>query len=148
MSAFQDCEKYLNLLNRFIDGEASENEKDELKAHLAECRKCQTELEKYKKLKELTGTLNFASAPEELWDEYPGDVLSRLERGLGKTILLGSLLLIIIYAAVELVRSEGLPLIVKVALMGLASGFLILLFSVYRQRRKEEKTDRYKGIRR
>ena len=148
MNAREECEKYLELLNRFIDGETSEEEKDGLKAHLSKCGKCQMELEKYKKLKELTGSLKFVSPPEELWEEYPKDVLARLERGLGKTILCASLLLIIIYAAVKLARSASVPLIVKIALIGLASGFLMLLFSVYRQRRKEEKTDKYKEIKR
>jgi anti-sigma factor RsiW len=146
MSSAKECEKYLELLNRFIDGELDAEEEESLKAHLSGCERCRMELEKYGKLKALTESLKFAVPPDELWQEYPKDVLAQLERGIGKTILLVSFVLVVVYAAVALARAEGVPLPVRLALIGIGLGFAILLFSVYRQQRRQAKTDRYREI--
>ncbi len=144
------CQAFDEMLIRYVDGEATEEQADALRRHVAECGRCREELRAHQKLRDLAHGLGRIEPPEELWDEYVQGVYDRTERGFGWVfVLLGALVLALV-GAWRYVRGFLLDPEVgwfeKVGLTGLILGLVVLLVSVYRQRRRESRTDRYKEI--
>ena len=47
-----NCEKYLDLISAYVDGEVTDTEKTEIEAHLEECAECRSILEAYRAISE------------------------------------------------------------------------------------------------
>jgi len=144
------CQAFDETLVRYVDGEATEEEADALRRHVAECGRCREELRAHQKLRNLAEDLGRIEPPEELWDEYVQGVYNRMERGFGwLLVVVGAVALALVggwrYVTGFLLDPE-VGWFEKVGLTGLIVGLLALLFSVYRQRRRETRTDRYKEI--
>lgn len=144
------CADFDETLIRYVDGEATEAEVERLRSHLARCARCREELRAHQKLRDLARDLWPAQPPEELWDEYVQGVYDRMERGLGWVLtVVGAAVLAAVgvwrYVTGFLLRSGvGWPL--KVGLTALILGLVLLLVSVYRQRRREARSDRYREV--
>jgi len=72
--------------------------------------------------------------------------IDRLERGGGWLFFIIGAFIVIAFGIFEFIRAPDLNIIWKVGGLALILGFVILLFSVFRERRKALKTDRYKDI--
>jgi anti-sigma factor RsiW len=144
------CETFDELLIRYVDGEASEEESQELRRHVAECDRCREELRAHQKLRNLAVALGPIEPPEELWDEYVQGVYNRMERGIGWVLLVvGAVAAALVGAwlyATEFLLAGEAPVVLKVGLTAVIVGFVVLLVSVYRQRHREARTDRYREI--
>jgi len=144
------CEAFDELLIRSVDGEASEEETRKLRDHVAECGRCREELRAHQKLRDLALELGRIQPPEELWDEYVQGVYKRMERGVGWLLLvIGAAALALVgawsYVTDFLLAGEA-PVLLKVGCTAAIAGFVVLLVSVYRQRRREARTDRYREV--
>ena len=146
----EPCARFDEVLIRYIDGEATEAEVERLQGHLARCGRCREELRAHQKLRDLARDLWPVEPPEELWDEYVQGVFERMERGLGWVlVVVGAVVGAGVgawhYVTGFLLRSGvGWPL--KVAVTALILGLTLLLVSVYRRRRREARSDRYKEV--
>ncbi|MGB5874012.1 MAG: hypothetical protein WBG01_07375 [Bacteroidota bacterium] len=72
------------LLHRVLDGALSDAETDEFYSLLAERPKLRREYESLKALKDVMMGMQFKQPPEESWDRYWVDVVSRIERALAR----------------------------------------------------------------
>jgi len=144
------CANFDEVLVRYVDGEATEEEVQTLREHVAECERCREELRAHQKLRDLAQDLGRVEPPEELWDEYVQGVYNRMERSFGWVfVVAGGLLLALVGAwryVTRFLLDRDVGVLAKVGLTVLIVGLAALLLSVYRQRRREARTDRYKEI--
>ena len=146
------CDAYKPLLMGYLDLELPEAEVALVEAHLAGCSDCASEIENFRRLKEVTQDMRVVTPDDRYWDQYWSNVYNRLERRVGwilisiGTILLGS------YGLYELLMEAlydlGLPRTVRVGIAALVLGFVTLLVSVVRERIFLSKSDKYERIKR
>ena len=146
------CEKYKNLMMGYIDDELNEQDKATFLEHARSCTECSSELEHFKKLKEVTNGMKFVTPEEKVWQDYWSGIYNRIERGIGWILLSICGVLLLVYggykAVEEFIADPTVGFIVKVAVLGLIAGLAILFVSVLRERLYFWKSDRYKDIRR
>jgi len=128
----------------------AEAEVEKLRRHLERCTRCQEELRVHQKLRDLARDLWRVEPPEELWDEYVDGVYNRMERGLGWVLLIvGAVVLALVglwYYVTDFLLDPGQGVFEKAGLTVLIAGLVVLFVSVYRKRRREARTDRYREV--
>ena len=147
-----NCERYHLLITGYLDGELSPDEQTELLAHLELCSSCEEELRQHRKLKEITGRMQFKEPEDRVWEYYWANVYNRMERRVAWILLSLGGVLLLSYATYELVHElflhEGLSWIVRIGVVSLVVGFYALLASIIRERMAIRRSDRYEGIKR
>ena len=135
-----------------LDGEISPEEQCELDRVLETDSEIREEWERMNRVKEVTSTMVMREPPEEVWDDYWTSVYNRTERGIGWVLLsLGSIVLLGYGAwkwAEAVFQTEDLPLLPKMAILGVALGLSILVVSVIREKLFTKTRDPYKEVQR
>ncbi|MDH3892669.1 MAG: zf-HC2 domain-containing protein [candidate division Zixibacteria bacterium] len=138
------------LLAGYVDGELSDEDKQAFEAELAADAELREELEEFRKLQEVTGMVQYADLPDEVWDNYWHSIYRKTERGFGWILLsLGAIVLLCfgLYEAMgELYTDPEAPLWLKVGLTAGGVGFIFLLVSYARERLFAYNRDRYKEV--
>lgn len=146
------CQQYKDLMMGYLDGELDDARQKEFQTHLESCSQCRSELEQFKKLKNLTDSVKLSEPEEALWESYWSGVYNRLERGIGWILMSVTGIALVIYGlfkAVEaLIKDPTVDLILKIAILAFIGGIAILFFSILRERLYFRKKDRYKDVRR
>jgi hypothetical protein len=70
--------KYEELMKIYFSGEADENQKKELKAHIAECSICREDFEYYSRIKEMTAKSPIRKVPDRLLSDARQGLRDRL----------------------------------------------------------------------
>ncbi|UCE20055.1 MAG: zf-HC2 domain-containing protein [Gemmatimonadota bacterium] len=146
------CEKFKNLMMGYIDDELNEHDRGAFLGHVRSCAECSSELEHYRKLKEVTDGMKLTSPEDKIWRDYWSVIYNRIERGVGWILLSICGILLLCYggykAVEEFIADPTVGLFVKVAILGLIVGVAILFISVLRERLYFWKRDRYRDVRR
>jgi anti-sigma factor RsiW len=105
-------------LSAYLDGELTAQETEEVRAHLADCATCRTELAQLRSVKVLLGRLPERSAPQDLWAALRAQVdqpaetwiasVSRVVRGAFRrpALAVAAAALIAVLVAVPLIRGR------------------------------------------
>lgn len=147
-----DPVKEAPLLSAYVDGELDNEQTVRVEAHLAGHPDTRHEVERLRRLKEVTGAMRISEAPDEEWEHFWDSVYSRTERSLGwlavilGTVLVGGFGLYHLVAAI--VTTSELPWYVKGGIFALCFGILLLLVSLIRERIYVRKRTRYDEIKR
>ncbi|MBU8934836.1 MAG: zf-HC2 domain-containing protein [candidate division Zixibacteria bacterium] len=135
------------LLAGYVDGELTNEEKMAVEQALAESPELQTELEEFRKLKEVTGMAQYADLPDEVWETYWESIYKKLERGIGWIFFSVGAIVLLGFGLYEvfsqLYLDPDAPLWTKIGLTALAVGSAVLLVSFGRERWFAYKRDRY-----
>lgn len=144
----KNCEDYKPLLMGLMDNELSPEELSELNEHMIRCSNCRQE---YEELSRTCSKIDHVSFKEPT-DEILGDIwkhpYSRFTRNSALLLILGGWLLLMGFAAYQFSTHGSLKTIPGVASAAMIIGFVILLFSVLRERLKTHKVDPYKEVER
>ena len=145
-------EKFLDLMEKYFDGNLSESESYQFNVLLSSKEKYKHEFEEQKKIKEVLKSMKMKNPSSELWDGYWERTYNRIERGLGwLAIFLGALILLA-FASIEFVdqfySDNSTPIIIKFVFTSLVFGLLVLLFSVISEKLFTNKSDKYKEVQR
>jgi anti-sigma factor RsiW len=135
------------LLSGYLDGVLAQGERQQVELHLASCATCRTLVDDLGVVRHAARGTAFAAPLDEQWRELPRSAPSRALRLGGWTLLLAWVALVAGLGIVEVLRS-GMPTWERVALLGGAGGFLLLLLSVLLDRLHDLKTDRYTRVQR
>jgi predicted anti-sigma-YlaC factor YlaD len=146
------CQDAFILISGKLDGELTADQEKELNKHLESCPVCRKEYEELLKLKEVTADMRFTDLPDRYWAGYWNDIYNRLERGLGWIFLSIGIIIVMAFAAWELIDKfmldTSLPLILRFGVgIGLI-GIIILLVSIARERLFARKHERYEEVER
>ena len=135
------------LLSGYVDGALAQGDRQRVELHLASCASCRELAGQLGALREAARGTAFVMPADEQWRELPRSGPSRALRLGGWTLLLAWVALIAGYSVVEVLRS-GMPAWERLALLGGAGAFLLLLLSVLLDRLHDLKTDRYTRVER
>jgi len=139
--------KKRELLAGYVDGELSEDERLAFEQELQRDPDLRAELEEFTKLKEVTGMIQYADLPDEVWECYWQSLYRKLERGIGWILFsIGAIVLLsfgLFQVFKELYIDPQVPVLIKVSVTALGIGLVILLVSFVRERLFAYRRDRY-----
>ncbi len=140
------------LLMGYLDGELTETEAQGIEEHLKGCPDCVSELEEFRRLKEVTQNMRVVMPDDRYWDQYWSNIYNRLERRVGWIMVsLGAILLTsygLYYLVSKLMLQGDIPLVVRIGIVALVVGFCTLVVSALRERVFLSKSDKYERIKR
>ena len=135
-----------------FDDEMSTEERVSFREHVDECETCRVELEKMKRVKDMTVRIRMADLEDREWETYWARIYNRGERYLGWILLsIGAIITFAwgMYSAMsELLGDPSIPVVVRFGIFGTVIGLIILLVSVARQRFFVWKRDPYREVKR
>ena len=138
------------LLAGYVDGELSDEQREAFERELDRDPQLRAELNEFRKLKEVTGMMQYADLPEEVWDGYWQNLYRKMERGIGWILFsIGAIALLsfgIYQFFLELFSDSEVPTIVRISVTVLSIGAVILLVSFVRERLFAYNRDRYRKV--
>ena len=94
--------------------------------------------------------MKYFDLPDKLWAGYWREVYNRLERGIGWILFSIGAMIVLIFAAWELLErfflDPGQPFFLKLGIGLLITGLIVLLASIVRERLFSRKHDRYDEV--
>jgi hypothetical protein len=138
------------LLAGYVDGELSDEEREAFERELERDPQLRAELNEFRKLKEVTGMMQYADLPDEVWDGYWQNLYRKLERGIGWILFsIGAIVLLsfgVYQFFLELFSDSDVPTIVRISVTVLSIGAVLLLVSFVRERLFAYNRDRYRKV--
>ncbi len=145
-------EKFIMLVEKYFSGEISEREKSELNMMIEENPVLKNEFSEQKKIKEVLNNMKLKTPSNEFWDDYWTGLYNKFERRLAWIVISLGALIILGYSSFKIVENfmtdKTTPLVLKYGIALLIFGFLILLFSLIREKLFVSNNDKYKEIKR
>ena len=133
-------------LSGYLDGELTQQERQRLDLHLADCQDCAGMLRELEDLRERMGQSGLSQKYEDVWREEMDDLGVKLSRGIGWVLLVGAVAIIGGFIVLQFLTDPGITGTWKFIIGAFYVGLLGLFISVLRQRLLERKTDRYKDV--
>jgi predicted anti-sigma-YlaC factor YlaD len=133
-------------LSGYLDGELTQQQRQRVELHCAECAQCRATLDELRTLRERIGNSRLSELGEDKWRENMEDPQVQTTRNVGWILFIGGLLVIGLVVLVNFLLADDIPLGIKLTLVALYGGLATLLYSVGRQRIIESKTDKYKDV--
>ena len=141
------CEKFKPLITGYVDGELSEDQKQQLETHLQGCAGCKEELDKLRQLKEDLAMVKLKEPSDLELQQYWSGVYNRLERGIGWILFSVGAIIVLCYGGFklieEVIKDPSVGLLLKIGLVALVFGIVILFVSILRERLRVRKVDKY-----
>jgi len=138
------------MLAGYVDGELSEDERMAFELELQRDPELRSELEEFKRLKEVTGMMHYADLPDEVWESYWQSLYRKTERGIGWILLsVGAIFLLCFglwQALTQFYIDPNVSLFVKIGITAVGAGLIVLLVSLIRERLFAYHRDRYKEV--
>jgi anti-sigma factor RsiW len=137
------------LLSAYVDGELEPADVARVEAHLKQSAEARAEVERLRAFNRLTAGLQLREAPPEDWEVFWKSAYNRAERSVGWILFSAGVLVVGAYGlwlVAVAVFGSTLPVVVKAAIMAGATGLLVLLLSVLRERVFTRRRTRYDDI--
>ncbi len=136
------------MLMGLMDNELTAEELSEVNEHLIRCRSCRLEYEELSRGNTKLKTVSFREPGDKVLERVWKTPFSAFTRWSGIVLVVAGYLLLIGYGFYEYLQDRGEPVLPKVALAAIITGFSILLLAIIRQRTAVYKTDPYKEVER
>lgn len=133
-------------LSGYLDGELTQQQKQRVDLHLADCADCRAMLRELEDLRCRMGRSGLSSKYEDEWRENMDDSGVQLTRGIGWLLFIGAVLIIAAVAVFQFITDPGISGFMKFLISAFYLGLAALFVSVLRQRLIERKTDKYKDV--
>ena len=137
------------LLSAYVDGELEADDIARVEAHLKADAAGRAEVERLRAFNRLTAGLQLREAPPEDWEVFWESAYNRAERSVGWILFAAGVLVAGAYGlwlVAAAVFASTLPIVVKAAIVAGATGLLVLLLSVLRERVFTRRRTRYDDI--
>ena len=133
-------------LSGYLDGELTQQERQQVDLHLADCESCMGMLRELEELRGRMGRSALSRKYEDHWRENMDDTGVQLSRGIGWLLLIGAILVIATIVVFQFLTDPGISGFMKFIISAFYLGWAALFVSVLRQRLIERKTDKYKDV--
>lgn len=138
------------LLAGYIDNELSEQERREFEQQLQRDPQLREELQEFQKLKEVTGIMQYADLPIQVWENYWQNLYRKLERGIGWILFSVGAIVLLSFGLYQFFRELYLdpevPTLVRIGVTVLGVGAVILVVSFVRERFFAYNRERYRKV--
>jgi hypothetical protein len=139
-------EHVAELLSGYVDGELTQQQRQRVEVHCADCKECETGLAEIRVLRESLSKASLSDISQDKWREMMNDTTVRTSRGIGWFLLAGGILAAFGVGMHAFVFDSSIGLVEKLIISAIYGGLLTLFFSVLRQRWMERKSDKYKDV--
>ncbi|MFP4165006.1 MAG: anti-sigma factor family protein [Chitinispirillaceae bacterium] len=143
-----NCSDCKPLLMGLMDNELTPEELSRVNDHLIRCRSCRLEYDELSQGDVKLKTVSFREPEDRVLQRVWRSPFSAFTRWSGILLVVAGYLVLIGYGAYEFVIDGNEPVMPKIALAAIITGFSILLLAVLRQRLAVCKTDPYKEVER
>jgi hypothetical protein len=133
-------------LSGYLDGELTQQERQRVELHLADCAECAATLDELRALRLRMGSADLSPLRTDQWREDMNDPGVQLSRGIGWLLLIAAAVVIGGIAVFTFLSDPGIPGGWKLLISAFYLGLIALFVSVLRQRLIERKTDKYKDV--
>ena len=133
-------------LSGYLDGELTQQDRQRVELHLADCPDCASVLEELRALRQRMGQSGLSQRYADQWREDMDDTGVKLSRGIGWLLLIAAAVVIGGIAVLGFLTDPGIEWFWKLLISGFYLGLTGLFVSVLRQRLIERKTDKYKDV--
>jgi len=133
-------------LSGYLDGELTQQQRQRVDLHLADCKDCAGMLDELEALRQRMGQSGLSRKVEDDWREEMDDMGVKLSRGIGWVLLVGAAVIIGAFLVFMFLTDPGLTGFWKFVISAFYIGLLGLFVSVLRQRLLVRKTDKYKDV--
>ncbi len=140
------CDEIEVYLSGFVDGELPQQQQQRVLTHLERCTACRQVVEELTRIKEETRQLSFQHPTDRDWKQRERHIIQSASRGLGWLILIVWAIVTSGYALYQLATAPHEPLIEKILVFSLFLGLGLLFLSVFSERLRDARTDRYRGV--
>lgn len=134
------------LLSGYIDGELTQQQRQKVELHSAQCPQCHQDLQDLQALRERIAGAALSPIGTDQWRENMKDSSVETTRNVGWIMFVLGMVAIGLVLVFGVLLDNGIALGMKVILFAIYGGLAILLYSVLRQRLIERKTDKYKDV--
>lgn len=134
------------MLSGYIDGELTQQDRQRVEVHCADCPECAGTLAELKDLRERVGQSRLSELGDDIWRENMNNPTVQTTRGVGWLLFIGGLLLMGGWAIFAFLVDSSVPLGLKLFTVAVYGGLGILFVSVLWQRLVERKTDKYEDV--
>ena len=133
-------------LSGYLDGELTQQDRQRVELHLADCPDCAATLEQLRTLRHRVGQSSLSQRYTDQWREEMDDTGVKLSRGIGWLLLIAAAIVIGGIVVLGFLTDPGIEWFWKLLISAFYLGLTGLLVSVLRQRLIERKTDKYKDV--
>ena len=145
------CPEYAELIVKYVDGVASDEERERLEAHISTCAKCRREVEGHARVANAARDIRFVDLPEDAWRSYWKNTYNRMERTIGWALVIIGFAVVGICAvgrfAHWIVTNQTLNLAEKLGLGAVIAGLVVIVAGAVRERIVMRRFDRYRRVR-
>jgi uncharacterized membrane protein (DUF485 family) len=140
-------EEIQQLMMKAVDGVASPEEERAIAEAIRGNEKWESEFRAFKKIKEVTESMQFKELPDSYWEGYWQGIYRRTERTFAWILMSIGLIVLLSYSAFAGLSSfyanPGVSIIVKVGVSAAALGVIVMMVSMGRERFFARKHERY-----
>ena len=133
-------------LSGYLDGELTQQDRQRVELHLADCPDCTAMLEELRALRQRMGQSGLSRRYADQWREDMDDTGVLLSRGIGWLLLIAAAVVIGGIVVFGFLTDPGIEGHWKLLISAFYLGLIGLFASVLRQRLVERKTDKYKDV--
>jgi anti-sigma factor RsiW len=133
-------------LSGYLDGELTQQVRQRVERHLADCEECRENLQELDALRLRMGKARLSPTGPDHWRETMNDDTVRWTRRIGWLLFLAALLILFGIGVFQFLTDPGAGLAWKLLVSALYLGLGALFVSVLRQRLVESRTDKYKDV--
>ncbi|MFH1843986.1 MAG: hypothetical protein ABIF77_12340 [bacterium] len=138
------------LYSAYVDGELETDQVTRVEAYLAANPEALAEIERLRRLQEVTDAMIIKEAPPEVWEQFWNNIYNQAERGIGWfALVLGAVIVGgfgLYHFVLSVVETPQMPWYLKGGIFVLCFGILLLLVSVIRERIFVRRQTRYKNV--
>ncbi len=133
------------LLSGYLDGELTQAEAQRVRIHLEDHPDARALFDEMQRTREATMTTRLKVPEDVQWDERPRGLVSLFSRRLGWLLLVAWALAVTAYGLWQFFTSPEF-LVEKLVAASAVSGFGLLFLSVFLDRLRDGRTDRYRRV--
>ncbi len=133
------------LLSGYLDGELTQAEEQRVRIHLEDHPDARALLDEMRQTREATMTTRLKVPEDVQWDERPRGPFSLFSRRLGWLMIIAWAVAVAAYGMWQFFTSPD-NLVEKLVAASAVSGFGLLFLSVFLDRLRDARTDRYRRV--
>ena len=136
----------VELLSGYVDSELTQQQRQRVDVHCADCQECASVLRDLRTLRENIGQAGLSDMNQDVWREMMNDHSVKTPRRMGWLLLSGGALIAMGIGIVGFLLNSSVGIVEKLIVSSIYGGLALLFYSVLRQRLMERKTDKYKDV--
>jgi predicted anti-sigma-YlaC factor YlaD len=140
------CNRMSELLSGYLDGELTQQESQQVNAHIQNCESCRANFEELAGLKSVINNLQMPEMEADKIEKIMNEPLAKASHHIGWSALIIGLAIALIYAVTSFYANSTISLGEKILISLIGGGLLGVFLSVARQQWLARKTDKYKGV--